>query len=124
MEETNCDCVLSVTDVGKYHPLWMLSINEDTDKIDYYKKTPIYRRQDLPKLFYHDGAIALVKTDIILQHRDRSKGLYNLFGDNIRAVYNEPWDVVDIDNYFDLKLAEVILQERYNVESKNDSRTK
>jgi CMP-N-acetylneuraminic acid synthetase len=112
--ETDADAVMSITDVRKFHPYWFLKINKQ-NKIqpfisgNIYKKG--YRRQTLPRLFIHDSAVLVVKRNILMKNKLKTK-LYSCFGNDIRGIYQRPEETVEIDDLFDLKLAEAIL--RYN----------
>ncbi|MFH1449311.1 MAG: hypothetical protein ABIG09_02750 [bacterium] len=52
MTTTNADCVLTIENVLKCHPYWMLKVKEG-DKLSYYAPDKnVYRRQMLPRLYY------------------------------------------------------------------------
>ena len=69
------------------------------------EKNIISRRQELPKAFHRDGAIYLVKTDIILKEN-------SLYGENIGFIENSDTDYVNLDTEADWMKAESILKSR------------
>ena len=111
--ETDADAVITVTDVGHYHPNWMLEI-DGTGRIAYYKSGCIYRRQELPACYVHDGAVAAVKRHVMMVRHPKTT-LYSWMGEDIRAVMQRPHETVDIDDEYDFMLAEAIIRARERV---------
>ena len=62
------------------------------------------RRQDIPGFFYDDGNVYVIKTDLIRRH-DR-------YGKKICYKINSKPESIDIDDEFDLWMAEKILEEK------------
>ena len=52
--ETRCDSVRTFCPVGKWHPAWMSKL--EGDRVVPVQPNSIHRRQDLTKLYLHDGA--------------------------------------------------------------------
>jgi len=114
---TKADAVISVTDVGKYHPYWLLRIDQKDKFRPFISEKPYnygYRRQELPQLYIHDGAVLVVRKAILMKNLAKTK-LYSCFGNNIRVIYQKPEETVDIDNWYDLKLAEILLREKQKI---------
>ncbi|HEU5292554.1 MAG TPA: acylneuraminate cytidylyltransferase family protein [Cyclobacteriaceae bacterium] len=64
---------------------------------------PGMRSQDLKKLYYENGLLYLTKPSVIIQG--------DVFGSTISPIINqEPYSIVDIDDEFDFKLGECILE--------------
>lgn len=103
---TRCDAVFTFAAVEKHHPNWMVELKGDRVKYAYPSVT--YRRQELKKLYLHDGGCVAVRTKSLLKKRPNTH-LYSSFGDDIRGVAAGKWDFVEIDTQYDLKLAEFIL---------------
>ncbi|MHC4714808.1 MAG: hypothetical protein ACYTAN_16310, partial [Planctomycetota bacterium] len=99
--------VRTFTDVGKFHPLWMSRIDGDKEKP--YSELRVYRRQDLPKLYAHDGACVTVRADVLDESRNHLDDNFAFMGDDRRAVIQERDVTVEIDTPYDLLLAEAIL---------------
>ena len=57
--DTGADSVRTVAPVGKRHPLWLHRL--DGDRMVQYAANDVYRRQDLDPLYYHDGAVVVVR---------------------------------------------------------------
>jgi len=55
LEWTSCDSVRSFCPVGKWHPAWMSRI--EGNRCEAVVPGSVHRRQDLPSLFLHDGAV-------------------------------------------------------------------
>jgi CMP-N-acetylneuraminic acid synthetase len=109
MISTHADCVLTVENVGKFHPYWMLKV-DNSDKLIYY--TPdknLYQRQMLPRLYIHDGSVLAVKKDVLMKGLSNDR-LYSSFGEDIRVIIQQPGDTVEIDDRYDLSVAEILLK--------------
>lgn len=104
MEKTAADCVKTFVPVGKFHPLWMSKIDAD-GVVSPYEPTEIYRRQELPPVYVHDGAVLLIRTANLT-------GRSGFFGRVTRAVLCDPSEVVDIDSRADFFAAEAALRAR------------
>lgn len=99
--------VRTFVDVGKCHPLWMSKIDGDREMP--YSQLKAYRRQDLPKLYVHDGACVAIRADVLDESRNHPDDNFALFGSDRRAVIQEPHQTVEIDTTYDLLLAEAII---------------
>lgn len=106
--KTNADSVFTVECVGKFHPFWMVRKGYG-DRMLYYKKSPVFRGQDLPALYINNGAVWAVWSSVLKRNVRRSSN-YSQFGKDIRVVVQERYDSVDIDDMHDLMLAESILR--------------
>lgn len=109
--KTEADAVMTVEDIGQFHPNWLVKLDK-SEKIELYAPSKIYRRQDLPKYYLPDGAVIVVKKEVLF--RNDGIQLYPAFGKNIKAIVQDPKDVIDIDNEYDYLLAEAILKRRKN----------
>lgn len=101
---TNADTLISVREVpADYNPNWvffeeeskMLSISTGLDEV-------IPRRQLLPKAYHRDGAIYIIKRDVLLKQN-------SLFGKSITGYTNSSKYWVNIDTPSDWEEAEKIL---------------
>ena len=102
--EKRADTVISVTAVKKYHPL------------TYYEGNPSYnirplvqmqergcRRQDFPDIWWRNGSIYLVKSDLILKEN-------KIYGDHILGYVMEDDLSLNIDDESDWKMAEIVMR--------------
>jgi CMP-N,N'-diacetyllegionaminic acid synthase len=96
--DTGADSVQSYCDVGKYHPFWMVNIDE-SHRVNAYVSNTVYRRQDLPTLYVPDGGVIAVRRDILF-HVDPAQP-HAFLGIDRRAIINAHGDVIDIDTLFD-----------------------
>lgn len=106
--ETNADTLISVLPVPhQYNPHWIFEeVNNHKLKIATGEKNIIPRRQELPKSYFRDGSIYLIKTDIII-NKD------TLFGEYITFIESSADDFVNIDTIEDWEKAEQIILRNY-----------
>jgi CMP-N,N'-diacetyllegionaminic acid synthase len=98
------DSLVSVREVPhEFNPHWTFEEKNGSLKIATGEKKIISRRQDLPKAYHRDGAIYLVKTDVILKQN-------SLYGDSIGYIENSGSDYVNLDTEGDWEKAESILK--------------
>ena len=94
----DCDSLISLAPV-EHHPAWAwrivdgLAVPENAD--------PPRRRQDLPSLHRPNGAVYLTTPELLAADR--------LLGRRVAALTMEPWESVDIDDAWDLAVAEAAL---------------
>jgi CMP-N-acetylneuraminic acid synthetase len=108
--DTGADSVRSFTPVGKWHPMWMAGINGDV--VENFQSAGIHRRQDLPQLFLHEGAVVAVSRSSMLRGEVTPDNKHAFFGEDRRAVKIAPDEAVEIDHLRDLYWAEAVLRER------------
>jgi len=96
----NYDSLISVKQVPKhFNPHWVFEQREDNClKIATGDKEIIKRRQELPEAFYRDGAIYIVKREVIINSK-------SFFGNKVGFVENKEFSV-NIDTIEDWKIAE------------------
>ena len=111
LEETGCDSVRTFCPVGKWHPAWMSRLEED-GRVEPLHPGSIHRRQDLPSLFLHDGAVVAVSRAAMLRGREKPHDPHAFFGLERRGIRTEPGETVEIDERRDLYWAEAVLRER------------
>jgi CMP-N,N'-diacetyllegionaminic acid synthase len=110
LESTRCDSVRSFCPVGKWHPAWMSRL--DGDKVQPLVPGSIHRRQDLEKLYLHDGAVVAVSRASMLRGREFPTDPHAFFGVDRRGIRTEAGETVEIDERRDLFWAEAVLRER------------
>ncbi len=102
---TGADSVQSYTSVGKYHPYWEVTIDEQL-AVKQYEANTVYRRQDLPPLYIPDGGVIVVKRESLF---NTIPGQPHAFlGLDRRGIINEPRTVIDIDSPVDMVIAEAM----------------
>ncbi len=102
--------VRTIAPVGKHHPDWLHKLSDD--RLIQYRTNSIYRRQDLEPLFYHDGAVAAVTRQALFEAVKTPDDKQAFWGPDRRAIIQRPEDAVDVDEPFDLYLAEAVLRGR------------
>ncbi|MCX8059006.1 MAG: acylneuraminate cytidylyltransferase family protein [Spirochaetes bacterium] len=104
----SANCIISVCEVD--YPLqWCNKLPSNLSMSNFIKKKFLNKRsQDLPKYYRLNGAIYICKVDQYLKHKTFfiKKDIYGF-------IMNRE-DSIDIDEFFDLKLAELVLKERIN----------
>ena len=101
-----CDSVVSVVSVGGSHPLRMIRLVGD-ELINYIDQGfwNMHPRQLLPDAYIRNGSIYLIKRDVLVEQG-------NLIGKKCLGFVMSEEESVNIDTPLDLKLAEILLQER------------
>jgi N-acylneuraminate cytidylyltransferase len=106
--DTGADSVRTLAPVTKQHPDWLHRL--DGDRMVQFRKNPIYRRQDLEPLYYHDGAVlAVTRQALYVTSPDQP---HAFLGSDRRGIVQNPGDTVDIDTVDDFYLAEALLRAR------------
>lgn len=106
---TGSDSVRTVAPVSKQHPDWLHRL--DGDRMSQFRPNSIHRRQDLEPLFYHDGAVVLVRREPLFAPATATDP-HAFFGTDRRALRQHEDDTVDVDTLADLYRAEAILRSR------------
>ena len=103
-ESTGADTVFSMLPVpSRYNPHWVYERNaEGALRISTGEAVPITRRQALPAAYHRDGAIYVVKRDVIMERN-------SLYGDHVFGFEREESASVDIDTPEDWARAEVVM---------------
>lgn len=110
LESSGCDSVRSFCPVGKWHPAWMSRLEGDV--VEPLVPGSVHRRQDLPPLFLHDGAVVAVRRESLLRGLEHPGDPHAFFGVDRRGIRVEPGATVEIDSPRDFHLAEAVLRAR------------
>ena len=110
--KTGADSVQTLAPVEKFHPYWLYKL--DGDRATKYNDNQIYQRQDLPPLYYIDGAVGAMSYDV-LSAAAGSENPHAFWGQDRRGITQQPHETVDIDTYRDLLLAEATLRAQQQV---------
>jgi len=110
---SSADAAITVADVGRHHPNWMVTLDQDNE-IHYYAPGCIYRRQDLPACYIQDGGVIAIRQQALMARYPKTT-LYGWMGRRIRAVVQRPHESVDIDDARDMMFAEAIIRSREEV---------
>ncbi len=108
LERTGADSVRTVAPVSKQHPDWLHRL--EGDRMIQYRPNSIHRRQDLERLYYHDGAVVAVTRQALFDALQTPDDPHAFFGRDRRALVQRCEDAVDIDETSDLHLAESVLR--------------
>lgn len=111
LAETCCDSVRTFCPVGKWHPAWMSKLDGD-GQVAALQPGSVHRRQDLPSLFLHDGAVVAVSRASMLRGLATPSDPHAFFGVDRRGIQTEAGETVEIDEQRDLYWAEAVLRER------------
>jgi len=105
LEDTGADSVISFVDVGEKHPARMKTIGEDGRVFDppFAEDTECQPRQQLPRMYLREGSIYLTRRDVLMEAN-------SLKGADCRAWIVPPERACNIDEPFDLILAEQMLR--------------
>jgi CMP-N,N'-diacetyllegionaminic acid synthase len=106
LKQTQADSVVSLC-AAEHHPAWIKRV-EDGRVFPFLENAPEYtRRQDLPPVYRFNGAIYVTRRRILLEEN-------RILGRDTRALIMDAESSLDIDSLLDLKLAELVVQERQN----------
>jgi len=110
----DCDSVISVVQVFSVHPVLMKRI-ENNRLLPYcVEEKEGTRRQDYqPPAYMRNGAIYLVRRDVLMERN-------SIWGDVIRPYIMPPERSVGIDSKLDLKLVELLINERLKRENSDE----
>jgi N-acylneuraminate cytidylyltransferase len=103
---SHADSLISVLPLPhQYNPHWVFSSNNKNYlSVFTGEEQPISRRQDLPNLFFRDGAIYITKTSTLINS-------HSLFGKQISFIETDPRFYINIDTLIDWNLAEDKIKE-------------
>lgn len=103
----DANTVVSVCET-EHSPLWENTLPEDSNMSNFFDKGIVgKRRQDLPTYYRINGAVYIVR----VQHLMASSEIYD---DQSFAVIMDKKSSIDIDDWFDFMIAEVLIKERIN----------
>ncbi|MFC1590815.1 cytidylyltransferase domain-containing protein [Candidatus Omnitrophota bacterium] len=114
------NAVISMQNVEKFHPEWMLDYNE---KILPRLKESHYRRQALPQKMIHDGHTVIFRAR---EFCERIKGnvpyeegyTFSIFGGKIKPLVHDKL-VIDIDTAKDLELAKAVIENSAKIDNRS-----
>lgn len=106
--DTGADSVQSYSQVGKHHPYWMVSLN-DQGRVSPHIPNTLYRRQDLPPLFLPDGGVIAVTRSSLFKVIGREPHAF--LGSDRRGIISPPGSVIDVDSPLDFEIAKTILKD-------------
>jgi CMP-N-acetylneuraminic acid synthetase len=104
---TGADSVISVCDVGAYHPARMRQIVDDClVELPIREPKEMLRRQDLPPVYIRNGAVYAVRREVVMEHN-------SMIGQISRPYIMPDERSVNVDSKLDLLLAEILLSPQY-----------
>ncbi len=103
------DSVQSYSPVGKFHPDWMVMLENGRVKLNCPNHP--YRRQDLRPMFIPNGAVLVMTRESLYRKPEHEKDFHAFLGKDRRGVVHPDSElIVDIDTIKDLYVAEGILR--------------
>ena len=111
---TGADSVQSYEEVGKKHPWWMSRLDE-SGRITPWHRNDVYRRQDLPEVWFPDGGVIALTRESLFDVDPESP--HSFLGRDRRGIRNGPGEVIDVDDEIDLMVAEAILTRQQAVQT-------
>jgi CMP-N-acetylneuraminic acid synthetase len=103
---TDADSVISVCEVGAYHPARMRQIIDDClTELPIREPKEMLRRQDLPPVYIRNGAIYAVQRQVVM--------LQNSLIGKVSRPYIMPDEIsVNVDSKLDFLMAEILLRQQ------------
>ena len=106
--QNSCDSVISVLQVFAEHPILMKRIEDDRLLPYCIEEKEGTRRQDYqPPAYMRNGAIYLTRRDVLMEQD-------SIWGQAICPYVMPPERSVSVDNELELKLVEILMQQRLN----------
>lgn len=106
-QQESCDSIISVRQVLAEHPILMKRIENNRLLPFFMEEKEGTRRQDyLPEAYMRNGAIYLVRRDVVLQND-------SLWGESICPLIMPDVRSINIDSLLDFRFAELLVQEGY-----------
>lgn len=106
LDSSGADSVQSYSNVGKYHPWWMIRLDAEGRVAAHHPNT-VYRRQELPPLFIPNGGVIAVTRSSLFTVVEGQPHAF--LGVDRRGIETPVGSVIDIDGADDLAVAEAIL---------------
>lgn len=96
-------------------PEWMKVIDPSTDKADSFMgPTQFYRKQDLQPLYLFDGAVAVIRRDVLMSTEGIKKA-HGFLGDKVYIMVHEMKYATEIDTEEEFELAEYYLSKQNGI---------
>jgi CMP-N,N'-diacetyllegionaminic acid synthase len=103
---SGADSVVSVVDVGAYHPARMRQIVDDQlIELPIREAKEMQRRQDLPPVFIRNGAVYAVKREVVMEHN-------SMIGKVSRPYIMPEERSINVDSPLDFLLAEILIEKQ------------
>lgn len=102
--ETDADSVVGVTRADHWHPIRAKKIEDDILRNYCLEEKEGIRNQDLPPVYFRNGAFYSVKRDVLMNE-------HSLYGRIARPYIMPPERSVDIDTELDFMLTELLMRE-------------
>lgn len=110
--ETGCDSVVTVSEIKHGHPYRAKRLL-DGERLENFctefDGEKFLNRQERPPAYAYNGAIYLRRRELIENWNGKDMGL----GQDCRGLVIKHESAINIDDEFDIKLAEFLLEERY-----------
>ena len=115
LKKTECDSVVSVVDVGGFHPYRMKKLMEGERLVNFVDQghEDMRPRQELPPIYIREGSIYIAKRDMVMNQN-------SLVGGDVRGLVISPHRSVNIDTMFDFERAERLLSNRIQEQVRNE----
>ncbi len=106
--ETGADSVVGVVRCGNQHPLKAKVIEDDRLRDYVFDEKEILRSQDLPPVYFRNGAYYSVNRDTLMNGK-------TLYGEDTKPHIMDEERSLDINTELDLKIAGLLLEQRCEV---------
>lgn len=104
-EGSSADSLMTILPVpAEHNPHWVYRMSADGELASFVPGPPITRRQDLPAAYHREGAVYLVRRDVLVDKN-------SLYGETILGYPVDPRHTVNIDTPADWELAEVMMKD-------------
>lgn len=112
---TGADSVQSYEPVGKRHPWWMSRMDE-AGRIVPWHRNDVYRRQDLPPVWFPDGGVIALRRESLFTVEPDAPHAF--LGRDRRGIETGVGEVIDVDDEIDLMVADAMIRRGFSSEAR------
>ena len=104
LADSGCDSLVSIVEVGGYHPFRMKRLVDEDRLINYIDQgfEDMRPRQELPPVYIREGSLYIARRGLVMEAEI-------LVGGDVRAIVVEPGSTVNIDSEADFLRAEQMI---------------
>lgn len=114
--DSSADALISVVEVGDNHPSRMYEVDDHLKLNSFMGIGETRRRQDLSQLYLRNGALYIIKTDVLFKEK-------TFMPENkIAYIMDKRW-AVNIDEELDLEVLEIVLKKWNEIYGDFNNRT-
>lgn len=103
IDTPSCESIIGVCESESEHPAYLEVINEKGLMEPYDKERRVLRRQDLPKVYFHEGSVYVSESDAYLRRR-------TFYHEKTLPYVVPKWKSFEVDDIVDFTIIEAIMK--------------